>query len=119
MTWLLPLGVGLFTGILSGWGVGGGSLLILYLTAVAGVDQLQAGGINLLYFLACAPAALVSHIRHKLVEGRGVFFCTLAGVPAALAASWLATGLDMSLLRRGFGVLLLYMGVREVLARER
>ena len=40
--------VGLVTGILSGFGVGGGSLLMLYLTMFAGVQQYAAGGINLL-----------------------------------------------------------------------
>ena len=34
--------------MLSGFGVGGGTLLLVYLTAVAGVDQHLAQGINLL-----------------------------------------------------------------------
>ena len=36
---ILEFLVGLVTGIISGFGIGGGSLLILYLTAVAGVNQ--------------------------------------------------------------------------------
>ena len=36
--WLIPLAVGAATGVLSGFGVGGGTLLLVYLTAVAGVD---------------------------------------------------------------------------------
>ena len=40
--------VGMATGILSGFGIGGGSLLILYLTTFAGVPQYTAAGINLL-----------------------------------------------------------------------
>ena len=52
---VIAVAAGLLTGILSGFGIGGGSLLLLYLTLFAGVDQYQAGGINLLYFIACAP----------------------------------------------------------------
>ena len=48
--WLLPLAVGVGTGILSAWGVGGGTLLLLLMTLFLGVDQTQAQGINLLYF---------------------------------------------------------------------
>ena len=36
--WLLPLAVGFATGILSAWGVGGGTLLLLCMTLLLGVD---------------------------------------------------------------------------------
>ena len=108
--------VGLVTGILSGFGVGGGSLLMLYLTMFAGVQQYAAGGINLLYFIACAPAALWSHIKNGLIDRQAVLWCMLAGVPVSVAAAFLAAQMDVSLLRRAFGVLLLYIGVRELRA---
>ena len=109
---------GLLTGILSGFGIGGGSLLLLYLTLIAGMGQVQAGGINLLYFMACAPAALYAHIRNGLVEGRVVVWCAGAGVVTAVAASLLASHMDTSWLRRGFGLFLLYVGWRELRAKE-
>ncbi len=108
--------VGLVTGILSGFGVGGGSLLMLYLTMFAGVQQYAAGGINLLYFIACAPAALWSHIKNGLIDRQAVLWCTLAGVPVSVASAFFAAQMDVSLLRRAFGVLLLYIGVRELRA---
>ena len=77
---ILEFLVGLVTGIISGFGIGGGSLLILYLTAVAGVNQYTAGGVNLLYFIGCAPCALISHIKNKRIVWQAVLFCTLAGV---------------------------------------
>ena len=108
--------VGRLTGILSGFGVGGGSLLMLYLTMFAGVQQYAAGGINLLYFIACAPAALWSHVKNGLVERPAVLWCTLAGLPVSVAAAFLASWINVDLLRRAFGVLLLYIGVRELRA---
>ena len=69
---VINLLIGFLTGIISGFGVGGGSLLVLYLTVFGGVDQYTAGGINLLYFTGCAPAALVSHIRNKRIVWRAV-----------------------------------------------
>ncbi len=111
--------VGLATGILSGFGVGGGSLLMLYLTLFADVQQYAAGGINLLYFIACAPAALWSHVRNGLIEKQAVLWCTLAGIPSSVAAAFFAARMDVSLLRRGFGLLLLYIGIRELRAGRR
>ena len=46
--WLLPLAAGFSTGILSAWGVGGGTLLLLIMTLFLGVDHTTAQGINLL-----------------------------------------------------------------------
>ena len=109
--------VGVATGVLSGCGVGGGTLLMLYLTNLAGVAQYQAGGINLLYFLTCAPPALYGHSKKGLVAWRGVLLCVVTGVPAALAAGALAGQLEVGLLRRLFGALLLYVGMKELFAR--
>ncbi len=115
---ILAFFVGLLTGIISGFGIGGGSLLILYLTSFAGINQYVAGGINLLYFLCCAPAALISHIRNHLVEKRAVILCTLAGILTSLGAAWLASVIHVDLLRRIFGVLLLYIGVQELFCKK-
>ncbi len=115
---IVAIGVGLLTGILSGMGIGGGSLLILYLTAVIGTDQYVAGGINLLYFLCCAPTALASHILHKRLEWQAVLWCSLSGFVTSLGAAWLASQLNTDWLRRGFGVLLLYVGARELFCKK-
>lgn len=119
MTNLLGVLVGVLTGILSGFGIGGGSLLLLYLTLVAGLPQYQAGGLNLLYFIACAPAALISHIRHHLVRWDAVKWCILAGMPTAVLAARAAAHMSTDWLRRAFGVFLLYVGFRELTARHR
>ena len=115
---LLNFLVGLATGVLSGFGIGGGSLLILWLTGVAGVPQFRAGGLNLLYFICCAPTALLSHIKNKLVEWRAVLWCTAAGVPTSVLAAVLASWVDTDWLRRGFGVLLLYIVLRELFCKK-
>ncbi len=109
--------VGLLTGVLSGFGIGGGSLLILYLTGVAGVNQYVAGGINLLYFLFCAPAALISHIKNRLIDTKTVIWCTAAGILTSLLAAWVAGMIEVTLLRRIFGIFLLYIGIRELRAK--
>lgn len=115
---MMAILVGLLTGILSGFGIGGGSLLLLYLTLFAGLSQYQAGGINLLYFIACAPAALIAHIKNRLVEWQAVKWCVIAGVPVSIAAALLAARMDTDWLRRLFGVLLLYIGAKELFAKN-
>ncbi|MFR2156640.1 MAG: hypothetical protein ACLS43_05710 [Evtepia gabavorous] len=68
MGWLIALLAGTITGILSAFGIGGGSLLLIYLTSFAAIDQHQAQGINLLYFLpGRRPPA---HHKHGLLDKR-------------------------------------------------
>lgn len=110
--------VGFLTGILSGFGVGGGTLLLLWLTMVQETPQLKAGAVNLVYFIACALPALWGHIKNGLIEKQAVLCCALAGVPACIAASFLAAGMDTGLLRRIFGGFILVIGLREVFCRK-
>lgn len=113
----VALAIGLLTGIISGCGIGGGSLLILYLTAVAGMDQHLAGGVNLLYFLCCAPTALISHVKNKQVEWKTALWCVAAGTVTTVAASFLSSAVSTELLRRLFGGVLLYVGVKELFCK--
>lgn len=105
---------GLATGILSGFGVGGGTLLLIYMTHFAGVPQSLAQGINLLYFLPTAALALPAHVKNGFVEKRVLLPAILSGLLTAALAAWVATALDVALLRRLFGYFLLYVGLSEL-----
>ena len=117
MGWLLPLLAGAAAGILSGFGIGGGTLLLIWLTAFAGVPQNLAQGVNLLYFLPTAAAALPAHIKNGYIDGKTVWPAALAGLAGTALAAWLATGLEVDLLRRCFGGFLLAVGLRELFAK--
>ena len=112
---IVDLIIGVVTGIISGFGIGGGSILILYLTTIAGIEQHIASGINLLYFIGCAPTALIGHMVNKRIEWNVVIRCAAAGVLSAIPASLIAVELDTGLLRRLFGILLIYVGIKELL----
>ena len=119
MNVLIALLAGAAAGVLSGFGVGGGTLLLLYLTAFAGVEQHLAQGINLVYFLPAVAAALPSHIKNGYVDKKTAMPAILAGLAGTAAAAWVATTLDVHLLRRFFGAFLIYIGVRELFRRPR
>ncbi len=111
--------VGAATGIISGFGIGGGSILMLYLTVFADMPQFKAGGLNLMYFTACAPMALYSHIKNGLIEWKAVIYGVAAGIPASVAAALLAAKINTDWLRRAFGVFLLYVGAKELLTKRK
>ncbi len=115
----LPLLAGALAGILSGFGVGGGTLLLVYLTVFAGMDQRLAQGINLLYFLPAGLLALPAHWKNGYVEKRALLPAVSAGLVCAGLAAWAATSLEVRLLRRLFGGFLTVIGISELLGKRK
>ena len=83
LTLLAAAAAGLVCGVLSGFGIGGGSLLMVWMTAVCAVGQKTAQGINLLYFLPTAAAALIFHAKNRLIDWRAVLPAAAAGCATA------------------------------------
>ena len=115
VAWIIAALVGAAAGILSGMGIGGGTLLVLYLTAVLDTAANTAAGINLLYFLCCAPASLFFHARGGLIDKNIAFWAALSGSITALIAALSVPADSPDWLRRAFGVLLLIVGIRELI----
>ena len=111
--WIAGL-AGLLCGILSGFGIGGGSLLMVWMTAVAALDQKTAQGINLLYFLPTSVGALIFHIKNRMICWNAVIPAALGGCATAALTAWLSAGMDMELLRKLFGGFLLVIGALEL-----
>jgi len=101
-------------GFLSGVGVGGGSLLILWLTLVLGMPHSIARSINLLFFIPSALIASLFRWHQGDLKLRKVLPAVIAGCIAAALFSLLSKHLDTSLLKKAFGVLLLFTGLREL-----
>ena len=116
--WLLPALCGFGTGILSAWGIGGGTLLLLCMTLFLGVDQQAAQGINLLYFLPTAGVSLFFHRKNGYLEKDVLRRAVPLGTLCALGTAWLATSIDIALFRKPFGLFLLYAGVSMLLKKE-
>lgn len=111
MDWLLPFVCGLGAGILSAWGVGGGTLLLLVMTLLLGVDQRTAQGFNLLFFLPTAASALLCHAKNGFLDKAVLKAAIPTAVVCALLGAWIATAVEVDVLRKPFGVYLLFSGV--------
>jgi len=115
--WIITTIAGFIAGIAGALGLGGGSVLLLYLTMFAGVAQRQAQGINLIFFIPCAVTALIVHSRSKLIVWREALPCAAVGLFGSFGGYALSGMLDESLLRMLFAIFLLVLGVRELFRR--
>ena len=105
-------------GFLAGLGVGGGSLLILWLTMVVQMETADARGINLLFFLPAAAVSCLFRWKQGKLDLKTTIPAALTGCLTAAGATWLSGRIDTQLLRKGFGILLLFTGFRELFYKQ-
>ena len=110
MQWLHFLAA-LLLSALSGMGVGGGGLFLIYLALVTDMPQLSAQGANLLFFLCSAGAAVLIHLQRRKILWKAVLFLTLSGIVGVFFGTRLSLILDEAILRRIFGALLVSSGI--------
>ena len=106
-------------GFLAGIGVGGGSLLILWLTLVLDMAHPQARIINLLFFLPSAVISSIFRWKQGSLAIKKILPAIAAGCIAAAIFSYISLRIDVTLLKKLFGGLLLLTGLRELFYRPR
>ena len=87
---------------------------MVWMTALMGMEQKAAQGINLLYFLPTAAAALLFHAKNGLIVWKAVLPAALAGCATAALGSLLAQNMEMQTLRKIFGGFLVLVGLSEI-----
>lgn len=106
---------GIITGAAVGLGIGGGGLLVIYLTMIRGVNQIEAQGINLLFFLFASVSSLLIHQTRRPVRGSIVLILACTGIIGAAAGEAILTLITSAggegLVRDIFGVMLIASGI--------
>ena len=111
--------IGTILGFLSGLGIGGGSLLIIWLVSVLHVDPIIARCINLMFFVPSALIACIIRRKNQQLDLKTPIWAILAGAITAFITSRLSMGMDISLLKKLFGGILILAGLKELLYRPR
>lgn len=111
--------IGCVLGALAGIGVGGGSLLMLWLTLVLHMPYADARMLNLLFFLPCAITATVIRWRDGAVPYQKIWPAIVAGCVSGAVFSFVGQQMDVDIIKKGFGLLLLITGIRELLYKEK
>lgn len=106
-------------GFLAGIGVGGGSLLVLWLTLILGMDHSEARILNLLFFLPSAVIASIFRWKQGKLDMRRIFPAVICGCAAAAVGSILSLRIDLGLLKKLFGGILVLTGIREILYKSK
>lgn len=104
--------------VLSGMGVGGGGLLVIYLTLIKDIKQLSAQGINLVFFVITAISAMVYHTRHRKLNYKIILICASAGIIGSILGHRIADYIGGNILRKIFGGFLIFCGTVALFSKK-
>ena len=116
---IIPVAIGILLGALSGLGVGGGSLLMLWLTLVLDTPQEDARLMNMMFFIPCAFTASFFHFKQGKLDIPLALTAIAAGCLGAFLGNGWRQNLDLEMLRKGFGILFILCGIRELRYRPK
>ncbi|MCR5553295.1 MAG: sulfite exporter TauE/SafE family protein [bacterium] len=111
MTVFLIFLVSIFSGIVAGMGMGGGTVLIPLLTLFCGVSQKLSQSVNLLVFIPLAIVVLIVYSKKKLIDFKGVWFIIIPGVIVSLIGSIFSLKIESQTLHLIFGIFLICVGL--------
>jgi len=118
MNWVLATVVGAASGILASMGMGGGFVLLVYLSLFASIEQKTAQGVNLLFFIPIIVISVVIHMKNKLIDVKTALMCGAIGAATVFAGFWVATALDNAWLRRTFAVFIIIAGLKDLFSKK-
>ena len=89
MSTVIPIIAGFLSGLIGSMGFGGGGVLIIYLVVFANIPQLQAQGINLIFFVPCAILATIIYTIKKQIDYKQILPVIIGVVIGAILSSFL------------------------------
>ncbi|MBQ6884563.1 MAG: TSUP family transporter [Clostridia bacterium] len=110
---------GLMSGIIGGMGLGGGAVLIIYLTVFKNVEQLRAQGINLLFFVPIATLAVIIYSFKKQIKWRVTLPLAIGGLIGAIGGFFLTDILGGNFTSKLFGGFLIFLGIKELFTKSK
>lgn len=106
--------IGMFSGIFSGIGMGGGTILIFLLTTFIGLEQHIAQATNLIYFIPTAISAIIVNFKNKNVDTKLAIFVSIGGALGAIIGANISVNIGVQKLRRLFGIFLVIIVIHEI-----
>ena len=110
---------GLLSGIIGAMGLGGGAVLLIYLTLFKDVGQLKAQGINLLFFIPIATVSVIIYAFKKQIKWKTVLLFSAFGLLGAAAGATVSSLMEGRLLGKLFGGILVIMGIVQAVSAMR
>lgn len=115
----LALAAGLFSGLIGAMGLGGGTVLMMYLALFTKTPQLTAQGINLLFFLPIGLLAVTRYAQKQTIRWKTVLPIAAGGLLGAVPGIFSATAFGGGVTAKIFGGFLIVLGIKEIVCKRK
>ena len=106
--------IGLVSGIVSGTGMGGGTILIFLLSFFMGIEQHVAQATNLIFFIPTSIIAIIVNLKNKNIDVKLAVFISLFGILGAIIGANISIHIDVGILKKCFGIFLAIIAMHEI-----
>lgn len=106
--------IGVISGMVSGTGMGGGTVLILLLTMLSEIEQHIAQATNLIFFVPTSIVAIITNWKNKLIEKKLAVIVTISGIIGSVLGSIVSSKTNVNDLKKYFGIFLAIIAIFEI-----
>ena len=106
--------IGIISGIVSGTGMGGGTILIFLLSFILGIEQHIAQATNLIFFIPTSIVAIIVNFKNKNIDTKQAIIISIVGILGAIIGANIAIYMDVKMLKKGFGIFLIFVTINEI-----
>lgn len=106
--------IGVISGIVSGTGMGGGTILIFLLTFMLGIEQHVAQATNLIFFIPTAIVAIIVNFKNKNIDTKLAILISVFGILGAIIGANISIHIEVGMLKKCFGVFLAFITINEI-----
>ena len=106
--------IGLISGVVSGTGMGGGTILIFLLSYVMQIEQHVAQATNLVFFIPTSIVAIIVNLKNKNIDLKLGMIISIFGILGAIIGANISIHIDVLILKRSFGIFLAIIAIHEI-----
>ena len=111
---MIEILIGMISGIVSGTGMGGGTILIFLLTFMMGIEQHVSQATNLIFFIPTSIVAIIINIKNKNIDLKLAIIISIFGILGAIIGSNISVYIDVKILKKCFGAFLIIVAINEI-----
>lgn len=110
----MPILFGIISGIVTGMGMGGGTILILLLSLFMNLEQHIAQATNLVFFIPTALSAIIINIKQNNVDKKIALQVSILGIIGAIVGAIVSEQMSSENLKRYFAIFILIIALHEI-----
>ena len=116
--WIISSIAGFLSGAVGAMGLGGGAVLLIYLTVFQHTPQFKAQGMNLIFFIPIAVLAVIIYAFKKEIKWKEILPLILGGLIGSGMGLMVSNAFGQDFVSKIFAVLLIALGLKELFTKQ-